>query len=113
MSVPGFLAFRPVPCGARHDGWSHERQLRFVVGLAKGLTPGRAAARLGMSRQSAYKLRKRAGAEDFAAAWDSAQLFARQARSGPAAGPPPQASRPTPRGATAFDPWADHERRQN
>jgi hypothetical protein len=42
-----------------------------------------------MSRQSAYRLRDKAGAESFAAAWTAAQAFARQAAAAarsPAAG---------------------------
>ena len=78
--VPPFLRFAPVPLRAQHNGWTAPRQLRFVLDLARGAGPSEAAKRLGMTRQSAYNLRKRPGAEGFAAAWDEAQDFARRAR---------------------------------
>ena len=89
MPIPSFLHFTPVPCRARYDGWSPALQLRFVATLARGVSPGEAAGRLGMSRQSAYKLRRRPGAESFAAAWDSALRYARRRREAP---PPPVGS---------------------
>lgn len=89
MDVAGLLDFAPVPLRAHHNGWSPELQLRFIVALARGAGPDEAARSLGMTRQSAYRLRKRSGARSFAAAWDRAQAFARSvarvARS-PAAG---------------------------
>jgi hypothetical protein len=75
------LAFRPVPLRRRNDGWSAELQWRFIEMLANGATPGEAAGRLGKNRQNAYALRRRPGAESFAAAWDSAVAWARSARS--------------------------------
>ncbi|HEY0130503.1 MAG TPA: hypothetical protein VGB57_03790 [Allosphingosinicella sp.] len=81
--VPGFLRFAPVPVRARRDGWTAERQLRFILALARGARAGEAARRLGRSRQSAYALRRRAGAEAFAAAWDGAVDFAAEARGAP------------------------------
>ncbi|HEV7661740.1 MAG TPA: hypothetical protein VGO55_18010 [Allosphingosinicella sp.] len=72
--------FEPVPLRGRHDGWTPERQRAFVALIAKGLKPGRAAARLGMRRQGAYALRTRAGAEGFAAAWDAAASAAARRR---------------------------------
>lgn len=68
--------FDPVPLRSRRDGWTPERQRAFIRLLAKGLRPGRAAARLGMRRQGAYALRDRAGGESFAAAWDKAAAAA-------------------------------------
>lgn len=64
---------------ARHDGWSPALQLRLIVHLARGAGVDEAARRLGRSRQSAYALRGRAGGESFAAAWDAAIGFPRQA----------------------------------
>lgn len=64
-------SFTPVPLRARRDGWTVERQRRFVAALARAGCVGRAAAAAGMSRESAYRLRRRPGAESFAAAWDS------------------------------------------
>jgi hypothetical protein len=75
---PDPFAFAPVPGRARKDGWTEERQRRFVDLLAAGAGPSEAAAAVGMTKQSAFALRRRAGAEGFAAAWD----FARARRSG-------------------------------
>ena len=72
--------FEPVPLRSRRDGWTPERQRAFIALIAKGLKPGRAAARLGMRRQGAYALRARAGAESFAAAWDAAAAAAARRR---------------------------------
>ena len=80
MSLPSFLRFTPVPLRARHDGWSPELQFRFILLLARGHSPGEAARRLGKSRQTAYALRTKPGAEGFAAAWDAALDFAKAAR---------------------------------
>jgi hypothetical protein len=56
----------------RHDGWSPQRQTQFLEVLAATGTVGRAAQAVGMSKMSAYKLRKRIGAESFVVAWDDA-----------------------------------------
>lgn len=79
-ALPAFLRFAPVPVRARHDGWSPALQLRFIVALARGAGVDEAARSIGRSRQTAYALRRRAGAEGFAAAWDAAVAFAREAR---------------------------------
>ncbi|WP_420607969.1 hypothetical protein [Novosphingopyxis sp.] len=68
---PDPLDFTPVPCRTRH-GWTAARQRGFIAGLARIGLVKPAAAEVGMSRQSAYRLRSRAGAESFAAAWDAA-----------------------------------------
>jgi len=78
MTRPSFLTFIPVPVRGRRDGWDEARQRRFVVQLARGLGVGEAAASVGMSRQTAYALRSRAGAADFARAWDGAVAFAQK-----------------------------------
>jgi hypothetical protein len=65
-------AFEPVPLRARHDGWTPERQRAFIEHLAETLSVETAAALVGMSAQSARALRRRPGAEGFAAAWDGA-----------------------------------------
>lgn len=67
----GIPAFMPVPARARRDGWTPERQRVFIAALARTGCVGRAAAAAGMSRESAYRLRRREGAARFAAAWDS------------------------------------------
>ncbi len=65
-------AFHPVPCAPRKDGWTPERQAQFIGCLAEMRCVRAAAARVGMGRESAYRLRKRPGAAGFAAAWDAA-----------------------------------------
>ena len=64
--------FVPVPVRARCDGWDAERQGRFIGWLAQTGSVSEAAARVGRSRESAYRLRRRADATGFAAAWDAA-----------------------------------------
>lgn len=81
MTLPAFLRFRPALVRARRDGWSPALQRHFVLMLARGASVDEAARRLGRSRQTAYALRLKPGAEDFAAAWDEAVDFARRARS--------------------------------
>jgi len=77
MSLPPFLRFGPVPLRAQHNGFGPQQQLRFIVALARGAGVNEAARSVGMTRQSAYRVRRRPGAESFAAAWDEALRFAR------------------------------------
>lgn len=56
----------------RRDGWTAERQLRFLDVLARTRSVTRAAATAGMSRESAYRLRARRDGALFAIAWDRA-----------------------------------------
>lgn len=89
MTLSDLLRFAPVPLRAQHNGWSPELQVRFILALARGAGPDEAARGLGRTRQSVYRLRKKPGAESFAAAWDRAQALARrvsQAAHGPVAG---------------------------
>ena len=81
MSGPPVIAFTPVPLRRRADGWSPDMQLRFIVALSHGLTPGEAARSVGKNRQNAYALRNRPGAESFAAAWDAVVAYVRRVRS--------------------------------
>ncbi len=67
--IPSFL---PVPLRDRHDGWTFTRQGDFIGFLAETGSVSAAASQVGMSRQSAYELRRRPEAEGFAAAWDVA-----------------------------------------
>jgi hypothetical protein len=71
------LQFTPAPFCGRHDGWSAEDQRQFIHKLARGHLVGEAAKALGHSRQSVYALRRRAGAEEFARAWDAALALGR------------------------------------
>ncbi len=67
------LAFTPVPFTRnRFNGWTAERQRRFVQALSVMGAVGPAVRAVGMGRASAYRLRERAGAESFAEAWDIA-----------------------------------------
>jgi hypothetical protein len=98
MTVPPVIAFTPVPLRRRADGWSPDLQLRFIVALSRGLTPGEAAQSVGKNRQNAYALRKRKGAGSFAAAWDSVVAYVRQGRA--------EGCAPRPRSAPAAAPAA-------
>lgn len=64
--------FHAVPLRARRDGWTPLRQAEFIGHLAETLSVTTAARRVGMSRETAYRLREHAGAESFCAAWDAA-----------------------------------------
>jgi hypothetical protein len=86
MSAPPVIVFTPVPLRRRADGWPPELQLRFIVAVSQGMAPGEAARSVGRNRQNAYKLRKRPGAESFAAAWDAAVACARRRRTPAVAG---------------------------
>lgn len=63
---------RACPERCRRDGWTAERQLRFLDALGRTRSVTRAARAAEMSRESAYRLRNRAGNALFAAAWDKA-----------------------------------------
>ena len=70
--------FTPVALDrVRHDGWTPERQRLFLVALAAMGTVDSAAQAVGMSRISAYNLKKRADAGSFADEWDRALGFGR------------------------------------
>jgi len=56
----------------RSDGWTPERQLRFLDALASTRSVVKAAAFAGMSRESAYRLCERKEGALFAALWDRA-----------------------------------------
>src|SRR5688572_23931391 len=66
------LDFEPVALRARCDGWTPARQRAFIEELADCGVVREAAARVGMTVQSAGRLRRRAGAESFARAWELA-----------------------------------------
>lgn len=56
----------------RRDGWTAARRQQFLDALAEHGVVRSAAAAVGMDASSAYRLRRRAGSEAFAAAWDRA-----------------------------------------
>ena len=64
--------FTPVSTAARHDGWTPERQRAFITALASLGGVAAAARSVGMTPQTARRLRRRPGAEGFAGAWDIA-----------------------------------------
>ena len=64
-------AFVPVAARSRKDGWSARRQAAFLAALAITGSVSEAARRVAMARETAYRLRRRAGAESFAAVWDA------------------------------------------
>ena len=66
------LAFDPVPVASRSDGWSPLRQRGFIEELADCGIVREAAARVGMTEQSANRLRRRPDAHSFRLAWDAA-----------------------------------------
>jgi hypothetical protein len=64
-------AFTPVPLRFRRDGWTPGRQADFLGHLAEIWCVAAAARHVGMTRESAYRLRDKPAAESFAAAWDA------------------------------------------
>lgn len=76
---PRVPAFVPVPLRSRADGWTPPRQAAFLAALALTGSVLAAARRVGMARETAYRLRRRPGAVSFAAAWDAVLGRAAQA----------------------------------
>jgi hypothetical protein len=76
--------FLPVPTRGRADGWTPHRQADFIGFLAETGSVAEAARRVGLSKESAYRLRRRRGAEGFARAWDEAVAAGSGADFGPA-----------------------------
>ncbi len=69
MIQPPFL---PAPVNHRHDGWTPERQWKFVEALSQTASVTKAARSIGMTVRSAHRLRQHPLAGDFRAAWDAA-----------------------------------------
>jgi hypothetical protein len=65
-------AFSPVPLRSRAGGWTPEKQAAFLGALAVTGSVRAAAQRVDMSRETAYRLRRKRGAQSFARAWDVA-----------------------------------------
>ena len=72
---PGTLP-RAIPLRARHDGWTPDRQHDFITALAETGCVTEAAAAVGKSPRSAYRLRARGEAGIFRQAWDIALDYA-------------------------------------
>jgi len=66
------IDFEPAKLRRRYDGWSAEKQIRFVEALAATKCVDEACRIVGMSDTSAYTLRNRPCGQDFARAWDIA-----------------------------------------
>ena len=62
----------------RHDGWTPDRVRRFLDALGECGVVEDAARAAGMSRRSAYRLRRRAEGRAFHVAWTAAELLARR-----------------------------------
>jgi hypothetical protein len=60
----------------RRDGWTSEKQRKFLETLAECGHVEKAARSVGMSRESAYRLRRRDSGRSFALAWDAALRLA-------------------------------------
>jgi hypothetical protein len=73
---PRLPAFHPVPIRTRSDGWTPVRQAEFIGVLAETGSVSAAARFVGMARETAYRLRRKPGAEEFARAWDVALMIA-------------------------------------
>jgi len=92
---PRLPAFAPVPTQRRADGWTPVRQAEFVGVLAETGSVSAAARFVGMARETAYRLRRKPGAEEFARAWDIAMQLSGARRPGE-----PGVLPPVPRGVT-------------
>ncbi|MFL6751996.1 MAG: hypothetical protein ACJ8FL_02045 [Sphingomicrobium sp.] len=66
------IPFEPAQLRPRHDGWTAERQIAFIEKLADCGSVSAAAKHVGMSRESARKLRRRPCGRAFRDAWDAA-----------------------------------------
>lgn len=96
---PRLPAFHPVPTRTRSDGWTPVRQAEFIGMLAETGSVSGAAEFVGMARETAYRLRRKPGAEEFAHAWDVALVIAGVRR-------PEEPPRTHPaRKVTADPPW--------
>lgn len=66
------LDFLPVRVRYRYDGWTPDKQAHFIERLADCGCVEEAVRSVGMSRNSAYALRRRDDAQAFRLAWDAA-----------------------------------------
>ena len=73
---PADYRWVPVRRRPRTDGWTEEKQRRFIEVLADTGQVSRAAKAVGLTRESAYKLRRQPHAAAFARAWDAARHHA-------------------------------------
>ncbi len=73
---PADYRWVPVRRRPRYDGWTEEKQRCFIEMLADTGLVGIAAKAVGMSRESAYRLRRSVHGAAFARAWDAARHHA-------------------------------------
>ncbi|WP_199555492.1 hypothetical protein [Sandaracinobacteroides hominis] len=66
------MQFHPVATGNRSNGWTADKQAYFLGHLAATGSVAQAAAFVGMTARSAYKLGTRPDAASFCAAWSRA-----------------------------------------
>lgn len=64
--------FHAVPVRRRADGWTPLRQAEFIGHLAATRSVAAAARKVGMARETAYRLRDKPGAQGFVCAWEAA-----------------------------------------
>jgi hypothetical protein len=77
-ALAALLDFDPVPVRRRRDGWTLERQRRYAAALFENGHMGKAARAVGLTEQSAAKLRRRPDAASFARACGAAYASARR-----------------------------------
>ena len=73
---PADYRWVPVRRRPRYDGWTEEKQRRFIETLADTGLVNVAAKAVGMSRESAHRLRRSPHGAAFARAWDAARHHA-------------------------------------
>lgn len=73
---PADYRWVPVRRRPRLDGWTEEKQRRFIETLADTGLVNVAAKAVGMTREGAYRLRRAAHGAAFARAWDAARHHA-------------------------------------
>ncbi|HZF96076.1 MAG TPA: hypothetical protein VEZ20_14535 [Allosphingosinicella sp.] len=73
---PAEYRWVPVRRRPRYDGWTEEKQRRFIEVLADTGLVGEAAKAVGMARETAYRLRRSPDGAAFARAWEAARHHA-------------------------------------
>jgi hypothetical protein len=73
---PADYRWVPVRRRPRSDGWTEEKQRRFIEALADTGLVSAAAKAVGMTRETAYRLRRSPHGAAFARAWDAARRHA-------------------------------------
>ncbi len=73
---PAEYRWVPVRRRPRSDGWTEEKQRRFIEVLADTGRVALAAKAVGLSRQAAYELKRSGDGSAFSRAWDAARLHA-------------------------------------